>query len=127
MWKIVFPVLAAVFAVGYGGLIGGFRDADIHDPGVQNALVFAVNEHNSRTNDMYLSRVMEVVSAQTQVVAGIKYVITVKLGRTACRKSAVGEQCEVHTDLEKARPYQCTFTVWSRPWLNDVRLIDEKC
>ncbi|CAK6951734.1 cystatin C (amyloid angiopathy and cerebral hemorrhage) [Scomber scombrus] len=23
--------------------------------------------------------------------------------------------------------YQCTFTVWSRPWLSDIRVLEEKC
>lgn len=25
------------------------------------------------------------------------------------------------------QPYQCTFNVWSRPWLNDTRLTKEEC
>lgn len=24
------------------------------------------------------------------------------------------------------QPYQCTFTVWSRPWINDIK-VNEKC
>ncbi|XP_028279458.1 cystatin C (amyloid angiopathy and cerebral hemorrhage) [Parambassis ranga] len=128
MWKVVFPVLAAVFAVGLGGMAGGFRDVDLNaDEGAQNALNFAVVQHNKATNDMYLSQVAEVVKAQAQVVAGMKYVITVKMGKTPCRKDSAAEVCAVHQDPAKARPYQCTFTVWSRPWLNDIRLIDQTC
>ncbi|XP_051283611.1 cystatin C (amyloid angiopathy and cerebral hemorrhage) [Dicentrarchus labrax] len=127
MWKAVFPVLAAVLAVGLGALVGGFRDADVNDEGVQNALNFAVVEHNKGSNDMYLSQVAQVVKVQTQVVAGTKYVITVKMGKTPCRKDQAEEVCTVHQDPEMARPYQCTFTVWSRPWLSDIRVISEKC
>ncbi|XP_035519091.1 cystatin C (amyloid angiopathy and cerebral hemorrhage) [Morone saxatilis] len=127
MWKAVLPVLATVLAVGLGVLVGGFRDADVNDEGVQNALNFAVVEHNKGSNDMYLSQVAQVVKVQTQVVAGTKYVITVKMGKTACRKDHAEEVCAVHQDPEMARPYQCTFTVWSHPWINDIRVISEKC
>uniref|UniRef100_A0A8C4DDY2 Cystatin C (amyloid angiopathy and cerebral hemorrhage) n=1 Tax=Dicentrarchus labrax TaxID=13489 RepID=A0A8C4DDY2_DICLA len=109
--------------MGGGGLC--FRDADVNDEGVQNALNFAVVEHNKGSNDMYLSQVAQVVKVQTQVVAGTKYVITVKMGKTPCRKDQAEEVCTVHQDPEM--PYQCTFTVWSRPWLSDIRVISEKC
>lgn len=68
MWKLLLPVLAAVFAAGLGGMTGGFRDVDLNtDEGAQNALNFAVVQHNRGTNDMYLSQVAEVVKAQAQV------------------------------------------------------------
>ncbi|KAM4591547.1 cystatin C (amyloid angiopathy and cerebral hemorrhage) [Odontesthes bonariensis] len=126
-WNLVFPLLAAVFAVVSSGMAGGFRDADINDEGVKNALNFAVVQHNRRSNDMYLHNVAEVVKAQSQVVAGIKYVITVKLVKTGCRKDPVNEECNLTSSPVNAQPYQCTFTVWSRPWLSDIRLLDTKC
>nr|XP_046258653.1 cystatin C (amyloid angiopathy and cerebral hemorrhage) [Scatophagus argus] len=127
VWKIAFPLLAAVFAVGLGGLTGGFQDVDVNDEGARNALNFAVVQHNRRTNDLYLSQVAEVVKVQRQVVAGMKYVITVKMAKTPCRKGSAEEVCAIHQDPEQARPYLCTFTVWSRPWLNEINLMNEKC
>ncbi|XP_075333108.1 cystatin-C-like [Odontesthes bonariensis] len=118
-----------------GGDMSGFvhasqrdrRDADINDEGVKYALNFAVVQHNRRLNDIYLHNVVEVVRAQSQVVAGTNYVITVKLVKTGCRKDAVNEECNLTSSPVKAQPYQCTFTVWSRPWLSDIRLLDTKC
>ncbi|XP_023281673.1 cystatin-C [Seriola lalandi dorsalis] len=127
MWKLVFPVLAAVFAVGLGSLVGGPQDIDINQEGAREALDFAVVQHNRGTNDLFLSQVAKVVKVQRQVVAGSKYIITVKMGKTPCRKDSANELCAVHTDEALARPYQCTFTVWSRPWINDIRMLDEKC
>ncbi|XP_042290086.1 cystatin C (amyloid angiopathy and cerebral hemorrhage) [Thunnus thynnus] len=127
MWKLVVPVLAAVFTAGLGALVGGLRDIDVNDEGARNALNFAVVKHNRGTNDLYLSQVAEVVKVQSQVVAGTKYVITVRMGKTSCRKDSVNEVCAIHQDLAKARPYLCTFTVWSRPWINDISVLDEKC
>ncbi|XP_022599426.1 cystatin-C-like [Seriola dumerili] len=127
MWKLVFPVLAAVFAVGLGSFVGGPQDIDMNETGAQEALNFAVVHHNNRTNDLYLSQVAEVVKVQRQVVAGIKYIITVKMGKTPCRKDSANELCAIHQDQALARPYQCTFTVWSRPWMKEIRMVDEKC
>lgn len=67
MWKIVFPLLAAVFAVGLAGLVGGPQDIDVNDEGLRDALNFAVVQHNRGTNDLYLSQVAEVIRAQRQV------------------------------------------------------------
>ncbi|XP_041865941.1 cystatin C (amyloid angiopathy and cerebral hemorrhage) [Melanotaenia boesemani] len=123
MWKIVVTLLAAVFAVGLSFMTGGLRDADINDEGVQNAVNFAAAQHNRGTNDMFLHQVVEVVRAQTQVVAGMKYVITVKMAKTNCRKDRDNENCGVLS----TQPYECTFTVWSRPWINDIRLTKNTC
>lgn len=37
------------------------------------------------------------------MVAGIKYVITVKMAKTPCRKDGVEEVCAIHTDQAKAK------------------------
>uniref|UniRef100_A0A3B4GNA6 Cystatin-like n=1 Tax=Pundamilia nyererei TaxID=303518 RepID=A0A3B4GNA6_9CICH len=123
--NVALTVLAAALAVGYGAMVGGLTDADINDENVQNALHFAVVQHNRGSNDLYLSQVAEVIKVQSQVVAGIKYVITVKMAKTPCRKDGVEEVCAIHTD--QAKPYQCTFEVWSRPWLNSIELVKNEC
>ncbi|XP_003964277.1 cystatin C (amyloid angiopathy and cerebral hemorrhage) [Takifugu rubripes] len=123
MWKVAFLVFTAVSAVS-SSMVGGFQDADPNDERVKNALNFAVVQHNRASNDMYLSQVAQVVKVQTQVVSGIKYVITANMARSVCRKSEARELCEIP---EHAQPYQCTFTVWSRPWLNQVQLLKETC
>ncbi|KAL7383303.1 hypothetical protein ABVT39_008359 [Epinephelus coioides] len=129
MWKIVLLALAAVIAVGSGSkLVGGFQDVDYTtDEDAKNAINFSVVEHNRATNDLYLSQVAEVVKVQRQVVAGMKYVITLKMAKTPCRKGSANEVCAIHQNPELARPYQCTFTVWSRPWLNDIQLSKQEC
>uniref|UniRef100_I3JUQ5 Zgc:163030 n=1 Tax=Oreochromis niloticus TaxID=8128 RepID=I3JUQ5_ORENI len=131
MWKVALTVLAAVLAVGYGAMVGdmvgGLKDADINDEGVQNALNFAIIQYNRDSNDLYISQVVEVIKVQSQVVAGIKYVITVKMVKTPCRKYGVDQVCALHTDQAKFQPYQCTFEVWSRPWLNSIQLLKNEC
>lgn len=65
--KAVFPILAAVFAVGLGALVGGPQDVDVNDEQALNALNYAVVQHNRRSNDLYLSQVAEVARVQRQV------------------------------------------------------------
>ncbi|XP_020351216.1 cystatin [Oncorhynchus kisutch] len=126
-WKIVVPLLAVAFTVANAGLIGGPMDANMNDQGMRDALQFAVVEHNKKTNDMFVRQVAKVVNAQKQVVSGIKYIFTVQMGRTPCRKGGVEKVCSVHKDPQMAVPYNCTFEVWSRPWMSDIRMVKNQC
>ncbi|XP_078129861.1 cystatin-like [Sander vitreus] len=112
MWKIVFPVLSAVFGVGLRGLVGDISDVDINNEGLLNALNYAVVQHNQGSNDLYLSQVAEVVKAQRQVVAGMKYVITVRMAKTPCRKGSENEVCAIHQDPAMARLYMSLTVPW---------------
>uniref|UniRef100_A0A3B3VN01 Cystatin-like n=1 Tax=Poecilia latipinna TaxID=48699 RepID=A0A3B3VN01_9TELE len=127
---VIVPFFAALLAFGFCQMMAGglhkIEDAD-NDEGFQRALQFAVVQHNNGTNDTVLYQVLKVVSAERQVVAGTNYVITVILGRTNCEKEAPVDGCAIHKQPGFARPYQCKFNVWSRPWLNDTRLTKEEC
>lgn len=67
MWKVVFLFVAPLFAAGLGRMVGGKQDIDVNDEGVQNALNFAVAEHNNASNDLFYFKTMEVLKAQSQV------------------------------------------------------------
>ncbi|KAJ4949633.1 hypothetical protein JOQ06_021142 [Pogonophryne albipinna] len=47
-------------------MVGGYENIDVNDEGAQNALNFAVVEHNKRSNNMFLSQVAEVVGVERQ-------------------------------------------------------------
>ncbi|KAK5612294.1 hypothetical protein CRENBAI_016282 [Crenichthys baileyi] len=125
MWKTVVIFISALLAVE-GTMVGGRTDIEINNEGVQNALNFAVAQHNRGNNDVFLSQVAKVVKAQVQVVSGLKYFITVQMQKTSCRKGRANEQCDILSKPAN-RPYRCTFIVWSRPWINDIRVVEEKC
>lgn len=67
MWKAAFVVLVGLVAVGLGSLVGAPQLIDVNDKRAQNALRFAVVEHNKGTNDMYIREVEEVQQIQRQV------------------------------------------------------------
>ncbi|ETE66625.1 Cystatin-C, partial [Ophiophagus hannah] len=109
-------------------LLGGRENASPEEPDVQAALQFAMNEYNRRSNDMYASRVSEVVEVQKQIVSGIKYYFTVKIGRTVCRKGASGlENCAFHNTPKLAQTMTCTFEVYKVPWRNMISLQKSSC
>uniref|UniRef100_A0A3B5LRI2 Cystatin domain-containing protein n=1 Tax=Xiphophorus couchianus TaxID=32473 RepID=A0A3B5LRI2_9TELE len=119
-------LLVLSFLAMMAGGLHKIKNAD-NDEGFQRALQFAVVQHNNGTNDTVLYQVLKVVSAESQVVAGVNYIMTVILGRTNCEKEAPGDNCAVHKEPGFAKPYQCKFKVWSRPWLNDIQLTNEEC
>ncbi|XP_013861423.1 cystatin [Austrofundulus limnaeus] len=128
MWKVVVLFLAAVYAVGLG-IPGGISDTDANDKNVQEALKFAVDQHNDVNNVTHIRKVTDVIKAQIQVVAGLLYHLNVNLANTNCSSDTkeVNELCDIQTDPKLAQSFQCNFTVWSRAWLNDTRLTKHTC
>ncbi|KAM9297591.1 cystatin-C [Morus bassanus] len=99
-----------------------------NDEGLQRALQFAMAEYNKASNDMYSSRVVRVVSAKRQIVAGIKYIIKAEIGRTTCPKPATDLQsCAFHDEPQMAKHTVCNFVVYTVPWLNQITLLESKC
>uniref|UniRef100_A0A670Y2P5 Cystatin n=1 Tax=Pseudonaja textilis TaxID=8673 RepID=A0A670Y2P5_PSETE len=107
-------------------LLGGRENASPEEPGVQAALQFAMNEYNRGSNDMYASRVSEVVEAQKQIVAGVKYFFTVRIGRTVCRKGASDlENCAFHDTPKLAQVIHFCMTPGFVPLINSLALITD--
>uniref|UniRef100_A0A8D0GWS6 Cystatin domain-containing protein n=1 Tax=Sphenodon punctatus TaxID=8508 RepID=A0A8D0GWS6_SPHPU len=64
-----------------------------------------------------------------QVVAGVKYYLTVLMAKTRCRKSRQDvdfKDCPLASS-SKQEKLICEFQVWSRPWLNDTQLVHQSC
>ncbi|XP_053134096.1 cystatin-like [Hemicordylus capensis] len=129
---LVFLLLPALTA--QAGMPGGLQEQPVSDPEVQKAAQFALAAYNQRSNSLYYSRALRVVKAQSQVVAGIKYYLTVEVVNTTCAKNRGGgrltavdiERCPLPPNAEQQKQI-CEFQVWSRPWLNDTQLTSMKC
>ncbi|NWW20410.1 CYT protein, partial [Falcunculus frontatus] len=99
-----------------------------NDEGVERALQFAMTAYNRASNDMYTSRVVRIISAQRQIVAGVKYIMEVEIARTTCTKPAIDIQhCAFHQEPQMAQHTICTFVVLNVPWRNQVELLESKC
>uniref|UniRef100_UPI00358E0A01 cystatin-like n=1 Tax=Myxine glutinosa TaxID=7769 RepID=UPI00358E0A01 len=103
------------------GIPGGPIEADRNDQMFKTAVKKAVSHFNSGNNDMNLYKLNEIVSATSQVVSGIKYKFTVKLGRTSCRKAQLyvdAESCSLISGSGQTT-HLCHFEIWSQPWISD--------
>ncbi|NXK36129.1 CYT protein, partial [Piprites chloris] len=99
-----------------------------NDEGLQRALQFAMTAYNRASNDMYSSRVVRVISAKRQIVAGVKYIMEVEIARTTCTKPAADlERCAFHDEPQMAKHTTCKFVVLNVPWRNQIELLDSKC
>uniref|UniRef100_A0A3P9KYH4 Cystatin domain-containing protein n=1 Tax=Oryzias latipes TaxID=8090 RepID=A0A3P9KYH4_ORYLA len=103
----------------------GVTDINANDPEVQAALKFAMKEYNKGSSDQYLYVVVDVISVQGQVVAGYNYFLSVKIAKTLCRKNSNVSGCSAISNSPMAKTYECTFVVWSRPWLNYMQLCSQ--
>ncbi|XP_026079382.1 cystatin C (amyloid angiopathy and cerebral hemorrhage) [Carassius auratus] len=126
-FKMIVPFLAVILAVASAGLTGAPMDADMNDEGVKSALQFAVAQYNRQSNDAFVRQVSEVIKVQRQVVSGMKYIFTVKMGRTSCRKGGAETLCAVHEDPSFARATECKIKVWSQPWRNFIKVLENTC
>ncbi|TRY96125.1 hypothetical protein DNTS_015946 [Danionella cerebrum] len=124
--KVTVAFLAVILAVASASLVGAPVDAEMDD-GVQNALQFAMAQYNRATNDAYVRTVSEVVKVQKQVVSGLKYIFTVNVARTNCRKGGVETVCAIHEDPAVAQVTECQIVVWSQPWLSSIKVMKNTC
>lgn len=106
-----FLVAGAMAADKFVGTIsGGFSPANVDDSRVQEIAAFATTAVASNTNTGPL-QLVKVLSAETQVVAGLNY----RLKLEFARKNAVGGSIV------------CDVTVWDQSWTNTRKLTESKC
>ncbi|XP_060727468.1 cystatin-like [Tachysurus vachellii] len=113
--------------VNCAGMPGGVMDVNVNIDEVQNALKFAVSQHNKASNNIYISQVSRLIKAQAQVVGGVNYIFTVEMARTSCRKGFVANVCYIHPDPRVALHHVCQLKVWEQVWLNDIRVLENTC
>ncbi|XP_070806791.1 LOW QUALITY PROTEIN: cystatin-like [Pituophis catenifer annectens] len=112
---------------------GGLSPKSVSDPGVQEAAAFAVEEYNALSANGHYFKGLRVVDAQSQVVAGAKYYLTMELGKTNCEKTGSNRKTykEIQNCQLSPRAQQenltCHFEVWSRPWLEKTELTKMSC
>ncbi|KAL4640789.1 cystatin-like [Arapaima gigas] len=130
-WRAAALFFSALLAVACGdfgsSMPGAPVKADMNDPGLKSALQLAVAEHNKRSGGEFYSKVSRVIQAQKQIVAGIKYIFSVKMAYTVCRKTAVKKRCAINRNKKLAKPFICDFEVWSQPWLNKSSVVKSSC
>ncbi|XP_058382348.1 cystatin-M [Diceros bicornis minor] len=109
--------------------VGERRDLSPSDPQVRKAAQVAVANYNIGSNSAYYFRDTNILKAQSQLVAGVKYYLTVEMVSTACRKSAVTGDlttCPLAVGAQQEK-LRCDFEILVVPWQNTSSLLKHHC
>ncbi|MGH0155098.1 UNVERIFIED_CONTAM: hypothetical protein FKN15_038775 [Acipenser sinensis] len=101
-----------LFVAVFAQIPGGLQDVSTDREDVQRAATFAVAEYNKASNHSYTSKMIRILSAQAQVVAGMKFYLHIEMGCThGCHNKV----------------FSCKFVVLEVLWKNIMKLLDTKC
>nr|XP_056709437.1 cystatin-like [Euleptes europaea] len=101
---LLLPLLAEAVAPQTEQLAGGLVDEDVSDPEIQDVARFATQAYNQADDGLFYIRDVKLIRAQSQVVAGIKYVLTLEMALTKCLKNLPSndlEKCQIPPDAKR--------------------------
>uniref|UniRef100_A0A183BL17 Cystatin domain-containing protein n=1 Tax=Globodera pallida TaxID=36090 RepID=A0A183BL17_GLOPA len=73
----------------HNSVVGGWTDQDVADDSVKALASRSVAKINAESNDRFQLFPVQIISAQSQVVAGMKYKLRIVVGKSNCPKSAL--------------------------------------
>lgn len=96
---------------------GGSIQKDVCDDDVQKAAKKAVQMIDVQSNSLNSIQLVQVVVAQSQVVAGIKWTLTLAAGVSSCKKTKEYSLCETPVDEQQRDLYEVTLLdqAWMTP------------
>ncbi|KAK0409953.1 hypothetical protein QR680_004858 [Steinernema hermaphroditum] len=124
--KTLCPLLCLLLTVASAQLPGGWVDADPYSKVIQDIAWKSVEVVNERhQNENFYLVPMEVREAKYQIVAGVRYKLTVAYGYSDCSKQNMRP-----VDVGKANcpPGNCLTRVthkilaWLKPWQNFTQI-----
>ncbi|KAH0514689.1 cystatin-like 1 [Chionomys nivalis] len=106
---------------------GGFKEKASSKKNMNSTLHFFIQSYNNASNDTYLFRVQKLIQSQMQLSTGVEYLVTVKIGRTKCKKSeASNASCPLQSSKLK-KSLICTSLIYTVPWVNYYQLWNNSC
>merc|ERR1712198_575263 len=127
-------ILVILGATAYGQLVGGERELTDEEIAQNNDLLSgsdqAVEEYNAGNSEQGYRLVAEkVVKATSQVVAGIKYRVVVRMVYTTCMNTQEnsGKDLDDCPAQENALRTDCRFEIWTKSWENFLKVTHKGC
>ncbi|XP_043912814.1 cystatin-M-like [Protopterus annectens] len=102
-------------------LVGAPKDVDPNNPKVKQMAAFALGEYNKASKNGCTYEINNIIKAQEQIVAGVKYILTVAMKVKTCKKT---ETLKVQ---RKKKLLKCTFEVLEQAWRNSTQMLKSKC
>ncbi|XP_046658469.1 uncharacterized protein LOC124352819 isoform X2 [Homalodisca vitripennis] len=93
--------------------VGGKTKEDPESDRIKEISAFALEEIAKASNSNNKQKIVRVVDARSQVVAGIKYFLRMELVETNCRKDSDQTDCSA---LDDQVLQTCDVVVWDKPW-----------
>ncbi|ESN97687.1 hypothetical protein HELRODRAFT_177742 [Helobdella robusta] len=122
---IALLVCAISAPITFGQILpGGWYDIDANDSTVENLSKRAIDLYGTSQNDSLARRLISVVRARTQVVAGSNYNVTLILGVYGCSDGDFNSSSPLCVVDELKT---CQFLMYYVPWTNTLRLTSSLC
>ncbi|KAI1719396.1 cystatin domain-containing protein [Ditylenchus destructor] len=102
-------------------MAGGWTEQDVGSEKIQNLSNKAIHKLNTESNDMFYLFPKEILSAKSQVVAGVQYELKLLVGKSSCKKNEVAShefdatKCQ-EKDENARKVYKAT--IWIKEWEN---------
>ncbi|VDK72902.1 unnamed protein product [Onchocerca ochengi] len=115
IWFSAFAIISKSFAreIRLGKLTNDNED----DEEIQEVAEKAMIQVNEKMKYDNLYKLVKVINARTQVVAGMKYYLTILTAPTTCRKNSGMSPANCAIDHSKPKK-KVILEVWSAPWQN---------
>ncbi|XP_078462457.1 cystatin-POGU1-like [Lampetra planeri] len=126
LWLLLLLLCVAVVAVRGERMTGGFQKLSRNNAEVQEIVAQAMQKLNDESDSPTWQKADRVVRAKSQVVSGIRYLITVKLRETNCPKSQSPDDCSTYNSVNAGKSMVCELDIWSQPWMDFLRVL-KKC
>uniref|UniRef100_A0A8C6MPP5 Cystatin-like 1 n=1 Tax=Mus spicilegus TaxID=10103 RepID=A0A8C6MPP5_MUSSI len=106
---------------------GGFKEKAMSKKNINSTLHFFIHFYNNASNDTYLYQVQKLIQGQMQLTTGVEYLVTVKIGRTKCKKNETKKaSCPLQSSKLK-KSLICKSLIYSVPWMNYYQLWNNSC
>uniref|UniRef100_A0A8C5KG49 Cystatin-like 1 n=2 Tax=Jaculus jaculus TaxID=51337 RepID=A0A8C5KG49_JACJA len=129
-WRIpllLLVTLILMIKLGHFQRWEGFQEKPMSKQNMNSTLHFFIQSYNNASNDTYLFQVQKLIRSQMQLTTGVEYLVTVKIGRTKCKKgTGRSTSCPMQSNKLK-KSLICTSLIYTVPWVNYYQLWNNSC
>uniref|UniRef100_A0A2R8MYG5 Cystatin like 1 n=2 Tax=Callithrix jacchus TaxID=9483 RepID=A0A2R8MYG5_CALJA len=105
----------------------GFQEKPMSKKNMNSTLTFFIQSYNNASNDTYSYRVQKLIRSQMQLTTGVEYIVTVKIGRTKCKRNdSSSSSCPLQSKKLR-KSLICESLIYTVPWINYFQLWNNSC
>nr|CDJ26737.1 cathepsin F-like cysteine peptidase protein [Tityus serrulatus] len=95
---------------------------------VRTLALFGAKRINFGINSVFHHKMIDVLTAERQVVAGYNYKINITIQETECKKSQKSFEAAQKCNLLSSKSLKvCQVIIYQRPWLNETKVTSFSC